>query len=418
MPVALAPLFIVLIVLPTIVYYLALTTSLAFGSCLAAIILIARFMEPLVRREITHVPAPGGAASVGGAAVRAAMSFRAATPLVLAVLLLALIAAHAAVAWSYQPFDGARAAGSGLMLVLIVLGGCALGDALLAAQDTSVERSIRVCFVLFCLVAAGGIAGISPQTSMTSAKALFPFTEPSHFALIFTPFYVFSCARAQGAKRLLVLFTGVAIAGLLQNLTLLSVCALAALLCLRGIVLIPLLVMFALALGSLELVDLSYYTSRLDLSSDTQNLSAIVYLQGWQLIGESWQRSGGWGVGFQQLGMHGTEVPAAEMIYGLTQNEGNLRDGGFGLAKLAGEFGLFGVLIVLAFVRYAWRAARELRRAAHTGRICAARLFALSAIVGYSIEIFVRGTGYFSSTSILLVAAFWFLAHEPRPDRQ
>jgi hypothetical protein len=391
-------LFIVLIVLPTIIYYLALTTSLAFGSCLVAIILIARFMQPLVHREITPATA--------------------ATPLVIAVLVVALITAHAAVAWSYQPFDGARAGGSALMLVLIVLGGCALGDALLGAQDSSIERSAAVCFLLFCLVAADGVAGISPQTSMTSAKALFPFTEPSHFALIFTPFFLFSCARAQGAKRLGVLLIGVAIAGLLQNLTLLIICALAAFLCLRGIVLIPLIGMFAAAVAGLELVDLSYYTSRLDLSSDTTNLSAIVYLQGWQLIGESWQRSAGWGVGFQQLGMHGTQVPAAEMIYDLTQNEGNLRDGGFGLAKLLSEFGVLGALLVIWFVARAWRAGREAHRAARSGQISSARLFALCIVVGYTIELFVRGTGYFSSTSILLVAALWFLRNAPRPDRQ
>jgi hypothetical protein len=410
-------LFIVLIVLPTTIYYLAWTTSLAFGSCLAALFLIARFLQPLVSREISHARAPAPVTPAAHDAEDRAATPRA-TPLVIALLLLALITAHAAVAWSYQPFDSLRAAGSALMLLLIVLGGCALGDAMLAAKDLSVERAIRVCFVLFCVVAADGVAGISPQTSMTSAKALFPFTEPSHFTLIFTPFYLFSCIRSRGAKRLLVLCSGVAIAGLLQNLTLLSVCALAAILCLRGLVLIPLIGMFALALAGLELVDVSYYTSRLDLSNDTQNLSAIVYLQGWQLIGESWQRSGGWGVGFQQLGMHGTDVPAAQMIYDLTQNQGNLRDGGFGLAKLASEFGLIGMMLVAWFLAYAWRAGAELRRAARSGRICSARLFALCVIAGYTVELLLRGTGYFSSTSILLVAALWYLTHDPQPDRQ
>ena len=61
MPVALTPLFLVLIILPTTTYYLALTTSLAFGSCLAAVIVLMRFFDPAVGRELSHTRAASGA---------------------------------------------------------------------------------------------------------------------------------------------------------------------------------------------------------------------------------------------------------------------------------------------------------------------------------------------------------------------
>ena len=402
-PAALTPLFLLLIILPTATYYLALSTSLGLGASLVAALLIARFMDPLVSRELSHAQTRGKLF---------------ATPLVVAATVLALITAHAAVAWTYQPFDGLRAGGSELMLLLAIVAGCGLGDALLEAPDAYVDRGVRICFAFFCMVAVIGVAGISPQTSMTSGKALFPFTEPSHFALIFAPFFLFCCVRSVGAARLAVLLTGVAIAALLQNLTLVIICLLAACICLRGLTLLAAAAIAGLALAGMESVDFGYYTQRLDLSSDTRNLSALVYLQGWQLIIESLQRSGGWGVGFQQLGMHGTEVPAAELIYEITRNEGNLRDGGFGLAKIVSEFGVLGFCLVAWFVRFAWRTARDLRRAALGGGIAPARLLAECAIVGYLVELFVRGTGYFSSTSILLVAALWFVRNESATHRQ
>jgi hypothetical protein len=344
MPVALTPLFLVLIILATALYYLALTTSLVFGSCWVAVLLLTRLIDPALRRELSHARAASGA-----------------TPPVVAAVIISLIMLHAAVAWVYQPCEGARAAGSALILLLVLLSGCLLGAALGAASSRSIDRATNACFFTFCLVA---LTGISPQTSATSAKALFAFTEPSHFALIFGPFFLFRCIRSRGASRLFILAIGEAIAGTLQNLTLLTICALAAALCLRGLVLIPVIGLLTMALASLELLELTYYTERLDLSGDNTNLSAAVYLQGWQLIGESWERSHGWGVGLRQLGMHGTEVPAADIIFSITKNEGDLRDGVFQLANIVSEFGAIGIGLLLWFLVKAFKAARELRKAA------------------------------------------------------
>lgn len=119
-----------------------------------------------------------------------------------------------------------------------------------------------------------------------------------------------------------------------------------------------------MALASLELLDLTYYSEQLDLPGDRTNLSAVVYLLGWQLIGESGERSHGSGVGFQQPGEHGTEVPAADIIFSITKNEGNLRDGGFQLAKIVSAFGAIAIGLVHWFLVKACKAARELRKAA------------------------------------------------------
>ena len=203
MPVALTPLFLVLIILPTALYYFALTTSLAFGSCLVAVVLLTWFIDPVLRRELSH------ARTVSGA-----------TPPVVATVIVGLIMLHAAVSWVYPSFDGARAAGSALILLLVLLARCLLGDAWGAATNRRIDHATNACFLLFCLIA---LSGISVQTSATSAKALFRFTEPSHFALIFGAFFLFRCIRSRGASRLFLLAIGVAIAATLQNLTLLTI---------------------------------------------------------------------------------------------------------------------------------------------------------------------------------------------------
>jgi hypothetical protein len=181
----------------------------------------------------------------------------------------------------------------------------------------------------------------------------------------------------------------------------------------RGVLVVPSALIVGLVVGlvavKLELLDTSYYTDRLDFSEDTTNLSTIIYIQGWQLIGESLTNSNGWGLGFQQLGLRGTEVPAADIIFNLVQGYGNVLDGGFTFAKVVSEFGVLGFVAIGIYLRWFWTSFRQLRRAARSVPADTARMFAQCSIVSYFIELFVRGTGYFNGTTVLLVASFWIL---------
>jgi hypothetical protein len=154
---------------------------------------------------------------------------------------------------------------------------------------------------------------------------------------------------------------------------------------------------------------LNYYVGRINFSEDTRNLSTVIYIQGWQLIGESLANSGGWGLGFQQLGLRGTNVPAADTIFNLVQGYGNVLDGGFTFAKVVSEFGVFGFVAVGIYIVLAWRTFRQLRRAARGVPSGAARMFAQCIVVSFLIELFVRGTGYFNGTTVYLVTSLWIL---------
>ena len=389
-----------IVILPMVLYYTGIASSAAAGTAAAGALLIFSRVEFLVQQDFSKI---------------SSYVIHRMTPTVFVLFIVALIVAHAAVAWIYQPFDAQHFLASLLPLALMILAGCCLGQMLLDTRDSQVDRAIRCCFLFFCLSALGAVLGFAPPSARPSPKPVFPFNEPSHFGIIFTPFLIFCCMRARGFGRYAIWFVGIMIAASLQNLTLVASCAVAALAFVRGVAVIP-VVMLAVGVGTL--VDLSYYLSRVDLLSDNPNLSALAYIQGWQLIGESLGRSGGWGLGFQQLGLHGTDVPAAQIIFEQIGDAENLLDGDFNFAKVVSEFGAFGVLLTLAFVRMWWRSIRGLRRIASGATCTSAQLFAMCVIAGYIVELFVRGEGYFTGSGILLAGAVWMTTARDQSVRQ
>jgi len=385
------------IVLPMIPYYTGLASSAATGTAAVAALLTFICIEYLATQDFS--PARS-------------RFYHRMTPTVLVLVVVALIVAHAAVAWTYQRFNAGHFFASLPPLVLVILAGCCIGQMLQNATDRQVERAIRWCFLFFCVCALGGVLGLSPPSARPTGKPVFPFNEPSHFGIVFTPFLIFCCVRTRGLGRYAIWFTGILIAASLQNLTLVASCALAALTFVRGMAIIP---MLALAAGVGMLVDLSYYLGRVDLLSDNaSNLSALTYIQGWQLIGESWGRSGGWGLGFQQLGLQGTNVPASELIFQQIQDSENIFDGSFNFSKIVSEFGVFGLGLTFIYLKFWWRAIRCLRRIANGANRASAEVFAMCVIAGYFVEVFVRCAGYFTGTGLLLVGAFWLMTARDR----
>ena len=159
--------------------------------------------------------------------------------------------------------------------------------------------------------------------------------------------------------------------------------------------------------------DLTYFTERINFSGEGNNLSNLVYVQGWQMIGEAWSRSGGLGIGMQQLGIAGTEVPASLIIYSLRHGEDmNLLDGSFLFAKLGADFGVFGFIIAALFLISALRSVVFLRKEASlTGPPESSPFLILAhcSIAAFPIELFVRSGGYFTGTSLLLSSSLWIL---------
>lgn len=381
----------VVLLLPTLTFYFGASSSMALGTALAAVIVV-------LIQAAGRTPPPK---NMGGTASPRRV-------FALLACLFGIVVLHLLAASLLSTIQWSRALLSLLPLGLTVAASAALAQYLSAAPSPALHRALMRCFIALCVVALLGMVGLAPPSFQTYTKPVFPFTEPSHFALAFTPLLLYASVTSTGRWRMVCLLVGFAFAALLQNLTLVVSCMLAMLTSLRFGRTTVLVVVLAATAAQL---DLTYFASRLDFTAENQNLSALVYLQGWQLIGESWKHSAGIGLGFQQLGTQGTEVDAAQLIQAVLGDNLNVLDGGFTLAKLASELGFLGVGICGAYLVVAWRSWRVLHNVAF-GAVKASPVeaFAHCAIVGYLVEMFVRGGGYFTATGFLLLTGLWLTA--------
>ena len=325
----------------------------------------------------------------------------------LALVVCLLLTLHMAVAMLLQRVDLVRFALSLVLLATFMLSAIALSTQLFLVPGPRLHRAARL--VLLVLLAFGllGLAGISPPSPIKFSKPVFPFTEPSHFALSVLPLFMYFAVTSRGNKRLLALSAGLVFALVLQNMTLLVAAILVIVICARPATLVVLAIPVVL---TVPFLDFEYFTSRLDFSPESDNLSVLVFIQGWQLIEESLRNSHFWGLGFQQLGAFGTNVEFADLIYTLIGDDSNLSDGGFTLSKLVSEFGLIGMVLAAAQLIAAVRCGRLLRQVARR-RIALPvdQVLACAVVTGFTVDLLIRGNGYFTASTMFYMAAVMHL---------
>lgn len=313
-----------------------------------------------------------------------------------------VVLAHGLLASLWFPIDWTRSAGSLVGMVFMLISAYQARTILCQATPVAQHRGLKITSIAFVAIAMLSVLKIQPASVSAFGKPAFPFTEPSHLALTFAPFLIYQCVVSRLPMKLVWLAGTLGVALILQNLSLVATVGVAAVCCLPGLWLAAGLLVVTGAVGSL---DLTYFTDRLDFSAQTTNLSALVYIQGTELMDAALRATSGWGIGFQQLGIAPINVPTSDLIYRLTQDDSNLRDGGFQAAKLIAEMGGIGLVIVLCYTWIAARAIMMLRRNDAASRAEPLRMFVLSLIASFSVEMFMRGLGYFSGTAMLQVVA-------------
>ena len=224
-------------------------------------------------------------------------------------------------------------------------------------------------------------------------------------------FLIFALLRSSVPMRVATIASFLVLGYAMSNLTIIAVCVLAAITTLPFYWILSGGTLLAVSLASLNL---TYYTERLNFDwSASTNLSSLVYVQGWQMLAESLERTYGWGIGFQQLGMIYSNVPASYRINALLGYDLNLQDGGFVLAKFGAEFGIFGLILSgVYFIILAINFIVLRRIVSGSFEINDASLFARCCIVGYVIELMVRGTNYFTGTFVFLLSGMLYLARD------
>jgi hypothetical protein len=379
---------------PMTLFYFGLGTSGALGVSAVAILIILMLLSVPGRMRSSILSA-----------------------VVMIVPLLIFVLVHLLVAGGFLEIDYARAIPSLAPLFVMVVAGMALGKMFFLSRDFAFRRAVFLCFSIMGLAAFFGILGLEPPAppGLSYAVPVFPFTEPSHLALEFVPVLMFCCLASTGRTRLFLMCVGIAIAGLLQSLTLVVGLVIIIIVCSRGII----LPVMAVVLGAIaSVIDITYYTDRLSFGNTT-NTSTLVYVQGWQLLLRAFPQSGGWGIGFQQFGLHDASSTATDALQLLTGNKVNILDGGFTFAKLAGEFGIFGVAATLFLLLVAAMAFFRLRKVAR-GQLFlnSPTKFSYCILLSYPLELFVRGAGYFTPTTLLVFASLtMILRRKPASHR-
>ena len=244
-----------------------------------------------------------------------------------------------------------------------------------------------------------------------SAKFMLIFSEPSHYALTFLPFLLYKSYANKNKFK--YLFASLLIALFIKNVTLLVgiFIIIFTLYPFKKIIAVILaLILMFLSLNLLENFKLSsYFLSRIMLNNN--NLSALVFLSGWNRAFLSLLESHGWGLGFQQFGYVGHVGYYQHLISALepSLSKLNLYDGGTIGAKFISEFGIFGIIILIIYLKIWGGYLLKLKRSNISSN---KELLFISFYFTYIVDIFIRGMNYFNFPAFMLLSSIYFLFYK------
>lgn len=253
-------------------------------------------------------------------------------------------------------------------------------------------------------------------------KSIFPFAEPSHFLISVSAILFFTGFYLNPVWRIILIFS-LSLQALLHPSLVMTLLVILMIIFyylrkpFRFFVLSILMSVIAyLSLKYLGVI--SYFADRLDFSENSSNLTALIYMQGWEDAFRALMKTDGLGLGFQNMGM----MEAGEYgkkIYNILGEYKNRKDAGFLAAKIIGEFGILGVGMIVFYLNQFRRSAMHLFRFMKYKIINSTNeyfetyeIFAHAVIVTFFIELFARGYGYFSPGVFLLLVANFLLSRK------
>jgi len=289
-------------------------------------------------------------------------------------------------------------------------------------RHNSKEIANEFSFVLFVLFLFGWYEitiGVRHFGYENQFKPIFPFSEHSHYAMAVGLIGFVAGVRLNYKLRVIIFGNYLAQALILPNLTLLifSILSVFMFFPIRRRLLMFLLLSlvsgptFLLLFSDGEIVN--YFLSRIDFSSDSDNLTALVYQQG---LLDAWTSltSANGGLGFQMMGISNDLNEIGKKIVLRHGRSFNTTGGGFLASKIVTELGLLGLLIVILFSYQLFKSFLFIYRFnlnahhIHTPDYSYIRLQAMfhAAVCAFSVEFFLRGYGYFSPQLLILYVIF------------
>jgi len=249
---------------------------------------------------------------------------------------------------------------------------------------------------------------------MVHRKMMILFTEPSHFALVFLPIllYVTYVKHAAGSKKEALSYILLTIYMILdiKNATLMAGLFIVIVILYARNIKYFLFFLLVIVIAAIATFDLQYFITRLTISMQTDNVSVLVFISGWERGYLSLIESYGVGLGFQQMGTGALGI-AMEKIINMGLPPLNKYDGGTLGSKIVTELGVFGLLLIIVYVVTAIKVFVKM----FLYRIDSYKeVFFYSIFIMMSVQIFIRGGGYFTPlTFMFFVSLYWIYDKNP-----
>lgn len=279
-------------------------------------------------------------------------------------------------------------------------------------NEFRVNKIINIVYFILIFIALLYVLGVKIESD-TFQKGIFPFTEPSIWALTIAPFYIYKVSTSSKIYSSLINITVMTFFALyIENMTTLLLVVLSIYLISKKI---GSYFFFLLILAAgIVIYQMEYFSNRIAIGGNNESL--LAFLNGWESSLYIFENGKYLGLGFQQLGTEPIETASMNRMIELVGHTSNTTDGGFLVAKILCEFGVIGLFIMAIYIKSLKNSLSFLRLAGADNDKTSSKTIFFNACIASSIPYMLfKGNGYFSISIILLFAsAFYFYKKNSR----
>lgn len=325
------------------------------------------------------------------------------------MFLIAMIATHFVLVSlfvdSYAPRDQGRMISSLIMMLFMSLSAIVACSYIGNSSDIELKKSIK--FISAILIVNGIVGMLGLDVFHTGLiKPVLVFQEPSHFILCSIPFFIYyhKIARTKTAKTLLILMFlvfGLYVKNLIAIASVLFVVSISSKKTFAALMVLLFISIIAYYITPPEYF--TYFADRININN-TSNMSLLVLMQGWENAILSFYKNP-FGEGFQQMGITTATGAATQSLRMIAGTDINILDGGSTAPKIIAEFGVFGVMLLIAYIITFIKIAYKLKASEGDGK----KIFMYACFLATFFDLFVRGAGYFTPTMFMGVTSLMYI---------
>jgi len=298
---------------------------------------------------------------------------------------------------------------SSLFVLIFFLIGAALFSSIL--EKISDKVFDKIINSVFLVLLSDGLISIFIQIFKNDRDFIL-FREPSHFAIVALPVLLYKVTTSTNRHAMLFIFLFLCIGLVMQSMTLIAGLALIFFMIFRVKTFIFIFALLVLTVEYIPDSNFQYYKDRVNISNAKENsnfnATLLVFLSGYEEAYLTVISTGAIGIGFQQLGFSKHLGEYRKILSDHNLDFINIYDGGFLGGKLVSEMGALGVLIILVYI-YRLITIRFFIDFSPSPHNKNKKMFFYSSYVMFLLELFFKGSGYFTTTTFLFVVACFSL---------